>query len=343
MSKIRVGIIGAGWAGRTHAEALRYAPEAELVAIADPKFGLSGTGSNTNMDLDKLYGVDLIATPEEMIERKDIDAIFIASPHQYHNPQTLYCAKAGKHVFVEKPMATSVEDCQEMINACEQAGVKLMVGHFSRFREPAQAVKLVLESGKLGRVLMMREVMVDPSEGGWRYQSESKGVLLGYGVNSIDRIRWWLGCEVEKVCSLSSHFRGNPTEDGSQLLMLFTNGAEVSLMCTDIWPVNDPLSPGAVPATSMILCEKGVIDINMYGDVKVASQGPWETISTLRKWDSPNSFERIRAYALQARDFIDSISKEHEPSISGKDGLAAVKIALAAYKSSEIGEWVNLI
>jgi len=342
MSKIRVGIIGAGWAGRTHAEALRYAPEAELVAIADPKFELSGTDANATMDLDKRYGVELIASPDELIERKDIDAIFIASPHQYHCPQAIHCAKTGKHVFVEKPMATSVEDCREMIDICKQAGVKLMVGHFSRFREPAQAVKLVLESGRLGKVLMMREVMVDPSEGGWRYQPESKGVLLGYGVHSIDRIRWWLGSEVEKVCSLSSHFRGSPAEDGSQLLMHFVNGAQVSLMCTDIWPVNDPLSPGAVPATSMILCEKGVVDINMYGDVKVASHGPWETISTLRKWDSPTSFERIRAYALQARDFIDSISSDQEPSISGEDGLAAVAIALAAYKSSEIGEWVHV-
>lgn len=343
MDKVRVGIIGAGWAGSTHAEALRYAPQAELVAIADPRFNETPPrGAAEKPGLADQYSVEALFDAAALIHRPDINAVFIASPHEFHKPQAVACAQAGKHVFVEKPMATSVEDCQEMITACQRANVRLMVGHFQRFREPAQAVKLVLESGTLGRVLMVQETMIEPSEGGWRNRPESRGVLLGYGVHSIDRIRWWMGCNVEAVCAFSAHFRGLSVEDGTQMLMRFTNGVQASLMCTDIWPVNDPLSPGAVPATSMILGEKGVLDINLYGDVRLAASGPWRTIATLPKWDSPRAFERMRAYALQARDFIDAILQDREPAITGQDGLAAVQVALAAYQASESSQWVCL-
>jgi predicted dehydrogenase len=337
MQKVRVGIIGAGWAGSTHSEALRYAPSAELIAIADPKFA---NGDHPN--LAEQYGAQALTEAEALIIREDIDAIFIASPHHLHESQAVAAARAGKHVFVEKPMATSEEDCHEMIEACAQAGVRLMVGHFQRFREPAQAVNLVLESGVLGRILMVREMMVEPSEGAWRDLPESKGVLLGYGIHSIDRIRWWLGSEVEKVCALSDSFRDLPVEDGSQVLMRFSNGTQVSLMCTSVWPVHDPMSPGAVPAKVMLLGEKGVLDVNMYGNVHMATGGPWRTITTLPKWESPRAFQRIRAYALQARDFIAAILENREPSISGKDGLAAVRIALGAYESSKDNRWVRL-
>lgn len=80
MDKIPVGIIGAGWAGTTHAEALRYSPEAKLVAITDPKFGQPKNGQISMIDLESRYGVELMADVEALIEGKDVDAIFIASP-----------------------------------------------------------------------------------------------------------------------------------------------------------------------------------------------------------------------------------------------------------------------
>jgi len=335
VNQIRCGIIGAGFAGATHAEALRYAPAARLVAIASP-------GPANRTALAERYGVEALAAPEELIARPDVDAIIIASPHAVHAKQAIAAARAGKHVLVEKPMATSVADCQAMITACAEAGVRLMVGHFQRFRDPAVAAKLIFDSGQMGRVLMLRDVMAEPAEGAWRDRPESVGVLLGYGVHAIDRIRWWLGSEVVQVSALSNRFQGRPVEDGTQMLMHFANGAEASLMCTDIWPVRDDRSPGAVPASCLVIGERGALDVDMYGDVRLSLGGPWRTVATLPRWDSPVAFERIRAYALQMREFIAAIVSGREPGITGRDGMAAVRVALAAYESAAQGRWVHI-
>src|SRR5207302_1251026 len=112
---IRCAVIGSGFAGSTYAEAVRYAPNAELVAIA---------GGRKASELAALHGVRGVETSDvdALLASPEVDAVLIASPNPAHAPQTLMAAGTGKHVLVEKPMARSVAECRAMIQACRAAG-----------------------------------------------------------------------------------------------------------------------------------------------------------------------------------------------------------------------------
>ncbi len=110
MSVIRFGIVGSGYMGKTHAEAVHRLPNAELIAVA---------GGSRAPDLAKQYAVDL-EDVDTLLRRSDIDAIVITTPHHLHYEQTLVALQEKKHVLVEKPLATSVDDCNQMINLAAQ-------------------------------------------------------------------------------------------------------------------------------------------------------------------------------------------------------------------------------
>ena len=113
--ELGIGIIGSGYMGRTYAECVaRYNQNSRLVAVA---------GGSRAAALATDYGVDAEPTVDALLQRPDIDAVIITSPQSAHREQTVAAAEHGKHILVEKPMATSVADCRAMIDACKSAGV----------------------------------------------------------------------------------------------------------------------------------------------------------------------------------------------------------------------------
>ena len=132
MSTLRYGILGSGFMGRTHAEAIRHIDDAELVAVA---------GGSRAPQLAADYGVALCATDEELIARDDVDAVIIATPQFAHAHQALAAAERGKHLFIEKPMTTTVADADAIIDACARRGLALSVGYQQRYRAVPQATR----------------------------------------------------------------------------------------------------------------------------------------------------------------------------------------------------------
>ncbi|MFP6586453.1 MAG: Gfo/Idh/MocA family oxidoreductase, partial [Pirellulaceae bacterium] len=143
MSVTRIGIVGSGFMGRTHAEATRRAPGAKLVAIA---------GGTRAVGLAADYGVSCEESVEALINRDDIDAIVISTPHHLHFSQAMDAASNQKHCLVEKPLATNVTDCDALISAFSNADLILAVGYHQRFRESNATVKRLLAEGAIGRV-----------------------------------------------------------------------------------------------------------------------------------------------------------------------------------------------
>ncbi|MHB8655640.1 MAG: Gfo/Idh/MocA family protein [Terriglobia bacterium] len=327
MARVQVGMIGSGFVGVAHAEALRYDPRAELVAIA---------GGSRTVSLASDYGVEAMTSVKELIDRRDIDAVIVGTPHHLHAEATIASARRGKHVLVEKPMATSVEDCRAMIGAARDADVRLMVGHFQRYRKTNLAVKQALQEGLLGRVHMINDVLSEnPDESGWKTQPESKGFLLGYGIHAIDQLRWWLSSEVESVAAHCGNYLGKVVEDGSLLLLKFKNGTSVVLECTNALPFKSVFgSPGAVEFRAHLIGEKGVMEVNVYGKVNLKTADGVKLLYELPAWDHPKSFARIEAYAEQDKEFVSSILEHRQPAISGEEGLANVRVCLAAYRAS---------
>ena len=142
-SLIRIGVTGSGFMGRTHVEAARRAPGAEIVAVA---------GGRRAPGLADDYGIDCVETVEELIRRDDVDAIISSTPHHCHIDETLLAAECGKHVLVEKPMATSLEDCDRMIAATAERELVLALGYHQRFRESNRTVQELVASGAIGTV-----------------------------------------------------------------------------------------------------------------------------------------------------------------------------------------------
>ncbi|HUV08258.1 MAG TPA: Gfo/Idh/MocA family oxidoreductase [Spirochaetia bacterium] len=332
---VRFGIIGSGFIALTHAEALKSIPDAQLEAIA---------GGRNAAGLASEYGVRMEAKVEDLMEAGDIDAVVICSPHYVHAEQTLSCLRNGKHVLVEKPMAVSVSECKAMIGEAQKSNRKLMVAHFQRYREPNARAKQAIQAGRVGRVRIVQQRLLEPpNDKPWQLDPRSSGFLLGYGVHCTDLLRWWLDSEIERVAGFCHRFRGNPTEDGAQAVFWFASGASASLTATDSLPGGKAGgSPGAAGLVTLIIGERASLRIDSYGQALLESGDRKEVLGSLPAWSSLTSPERIKAYRRQDEDFVRCILQDSDPPISGIEGMRNVAAALSVYESCERGAIVQL-
>ena len=152
MDKLRIGIIGSGFMGRTNAETVtRYLKRAELVAIA---------GGSRAAALAQDYGVVAEPSVSALIARHDIDAVLISTPHAEHTRQAVEAAEHGKHILLDKPMATSVADCDRILAATRKAGVKIMIMFGQRFRVCNIEARRLIREGAIGDVKMVLELIL---------------------------------------------------------------------------------------------------------------------------------------------------------------------------------------
>ena len=155
MTELRLALLGSGYMGRTYAECItKYNQRGKLVAIS---------GGRRAPGLADDYDVDYVEEYADLLARTDVDAVLIATPHSLHLEQVIQAAAAGKHVLVEKPMATSVADCDAMIAACNEAGVVLEVIQTLRFRGVLARAKELIDAGKIGRVRMAANLPIPPA------------------------------------------------------------------------------------------------------------------------------------------------------------------------------------
>lgn len=339
MDDVRVGIVGSGFMGRTHAEALsNYVQGARLVAVA---------GGSRAGKLVADYNLELHDNVESLFGRSDIHAVVITTPQSVHADQAMLAARYNKHVLMEKPLATTIEDCDRIIEGCREAGVNLMTAQSQRFRGGNLKGKEILNEGTIGQIYMAEELQVNtgglkvlPS---WQSEEENIGTLLGYGVHNLDRLRWFLEDEVEWVSSVTTAYKETaPVEASSMLLMKFRKGTVATFWCTF-----EGASPG-LPLSgfrSRLMGDKGWLDVDGFGLTQLGLGDSWETIYEQPKFnfrEEPFSPVRMDAYGMQDQEFIDSIREGRTPAVTGEDGRAAVEIALAAHKASHYGRVIHL-
>src|SRR6185295_446279 len=151
MRKLKLGAAGLGRAFSLMAETFARDPRVELVAGADPR-----PEARRQFELD-FHGPSF-SSVEELCGVKDVEAVYVATPHQHHLENVLAACKAGKHVLVEKPMALSLDDCRQMIDAADRANVRLLVGHSHSFDLPVLHARKIIDAGTYGRVRMITAV-----------------------------------------------------------------------------------------------------------------------------------------------------------------------------------------
>ena len=222
--RVRWGVVGSGGIARrrTIPEGFIAARNAHLVAVF-------GTNSATNQEVAKEFGA-LAAPSLEALLASDIEAVYIASPVQAHQEQTLACASAGKHVLCEKPLGRTVAEAEEMTASCQEAGVQFGAAFMMRFQAQHQAAAQLIGSGRLGKPVYARVQLscwYPPIENAWRQDPAlgGGGSLIDMGSHCIDLLEMFFG-QVQKVsCFTNRTIHGYASEDSAVALLHFANGA----------------------------------------------------------------------------------------------------------------------
>jgi predicted dehydrogenase len=339
MKTIRIGIIGSGFMGRTTSETVtRYLKDAELVAIA---------GGSRAEALAKEYGAAWEPTPSALLARPDIDAVFIHSPHSAHAAQTLEAAQHGKHILLDKPMATSVAECDQMVEAARRARVSLMIAFGQRFRICNMVAREIIQKGTIGRVKMILERILNSGGLGslppWQRLPENLGSLFAHAVHNIDRIRWLTGAEISSVAAHVQRDAASGNESSAMVLLGLSDGSMATLW--ESWDIAAPCFP-ASGSGAWIAGEHGNLDLDAYGQLRLGKDGGWQVMAEQVPidWKGKGMLDAVRmdAYRLQGEEFLASIREGRPPSVTGEDGRAAVEVALAAYQSAAEGRTIHL-
>ncbi len=339
MNIVRVGIIGSGFMGRTSAETVsRYLQRAKLVAIA---------GGSRAPALAAEYHVEAEPSVDALIQRNDIDAVMISTPHAAHAAEAVAAARAGKHILIDKPMATSVEECDRILEAARASRVKVMIMFGQRFRVCNMEARRLVQEGTIGKVRMIQEQIL--ASGGlaslppWQALPENYGIFLGHAVHNIDRIRWITGAE---IASVSAHVQRDPqtgNEVSTMALLSLTNGAMVTLWAS--WAIPAPVFPRGTSG-ALISGETGNLDLDAYGELRLGKDNSWKIVAEQEPidWVGQGALSpiRMKAYQMQDQEFIDSILEDRTPSVTGEDGRTAVEVATAAYRSAAEDRTIQL-
>ncbi|RLF60792.1 MAG: hypothetical protein DRN25_01870 [Thermoplasmata archaeon] len=341
MKRIRIAVIGMGVSGCLHAESLKQIKDkAEIAAICDKneeqvKFNAS------------MYGCDAYTDYHDILKRDDIDAVDICLPHHLHAQVAVEAAEAGKHILVEKPIATTIEDADRMIRSARKHGVKLMVAENHAFVPAHQLVRDLVRKGMVGRIFLAKayeitgDVPVEPNT--WKILPEVKGSLLDMGVHRFFVLRWIVG-EVESVFAFAKKLvceLDTENDDTAVVLLKFKNGAlgEVDVTCGAVIEPTNRLEIYGTEGTILEdhMWEKPV----MY----CSNHKGYETDGWIKPEVEHSPFPGYYqlSFRKEMEHFVDCIINDEEPMVTGEDGREALRIALTAYKSLETGKEEKVI
>ncbi len=346
MNKIRFGILGSGFMGSTHAEAIRRLPNAELIAV---------WGGRRAPALAERYKMAFEPDLDGLLKRPDIDAIIVTTPHHLHVDETLKAFAQGKHVLVEKPLATTVADCDLMLAAAAKHGRTLGVGYQQRFRTNCAVAGPMIRDGAIGKVLAAQVSMPMYSgtikAGGfggdwsWWNDPESVGHLLNSGPHAVDMLRWFTGGDVVTISAFSRTLLPDlPVEDTTMALVEFSTGAICTLFSSRALPAKS--FPGE-DFRFRITGSTGLIDLDPFGDFHISDEKGWRLVSqqpTVGNEDANTAYGdvRMKAYCDQMSGFIDMIEGRTSDTGNGADGRAGVEACVSMLESSKSKQWIHL-
>lgn len=332
--KVRIGLLGAGRIGKLHGENLAHAvSEAELYAVADPYMNDEIREWAASMGIEKCYD-----DPEQIINDPTIEAVFICSSTSAHADLIMRAAKAGKHIFCEKPIHTDLEKIKEALAAVEKAGVKLQVGFVRRFDHNHKMVRDTVASGRLGNPHIIKVTSRDPDHQPMEYIETSGGIFMDMTIHDFDMVRYLAGSEVTEVTAYGAALSGAGYDqyndvDTAIIMMKFENGA---LGVID----NSRAAHYGYDQRTEVHCDKGCVQVsNDLNDQSIISTADGVEIA------KPTWFflERYNnAFISEAKAFIQSVQNDTPTLVTGFDGIAPVRIALAADKSLKEGRPVKL-
>ena len=346
--KIRTAIIGCGKVSHLHAAALQQGYNTKLVAV----YSRSLAKAEQFAEQYRIQAFDDIPV---MIENAAVEAVVICTPHPYHADAVIEAAGRGVHCLVEKPLASSLQDCDAMITACRQNNVKLGVVSQRRFYAPVKRVREAIDAGKIGSPALGTINMLgwrdrnyyesDPWRGTW--EMEGGGVLVNQAPHQLDIFQWFMG-PVEEVYGVWRNLN-HPyieVEDAALAIVKVKSGAIGNII------VSNSQKPGIYGKVHVHGSNGASVGVQTDGGamfiagMSSIAEPPVNDLWTvpgeehmLEHWnredaDFFNSVNAMEYYMkLQNEDFADAILKDRKPLVSGEEGRVTVELFTAIYRS----------
>ncbi|MCK1303458.1 Gfo/Idh/MocA family oxidoreductase [Bradyrhizobium sp. 24] len=339
---VRFGLLGCGRIAKRHSEILGggIIEGARLVAVCDSDRARADA-------IAAKFKVAAYAALNEMLARDDIDAVAVLTPSGMHPQHAIACARAGKHVVVEKPMALRLQDADDMIRACDEAGVKLFVVKQNRFNVPIVKAREALDAGRFGK-LVLGTVRVrwcrdqayynqDAWRGTW---AQDGGVLTNQASHHIDMLEWFFGDVVSVHARSATALVKIETEDTAVATLKFRNGA------LGIIEATTAVRPADLEGSLSILGEKGTVEVGGFAMNHIRH---WRFVNELQSdkeviekfsVNPPN----VYGFGHQAyyQQVVECLADRGAALVDGLQGRKSLELISALYESIETGQEVPL-
>jgi len=331
-TRLRAAVIGVGAMGRNHARIYNMLEDVDLVAVADIQPAIAE-------QVARLYGLASYTDYRAMLAEVRPDLVSVVVPTQLHHPVVLDAIQAGAHVLVEKPIAQTVSQAQEMIAAARSAERVLAVGHVERFNPAIQELKRRLVAGELGRLFQVRARRVGP----FPARISDVGVVIDLATHDVDVMRYLVNSRVVRVYAETARRVHSAHEDLLAGLLRFENGA-VGLLDIN-WLTPTKIRELAVTGErGMFVINYLTQDLYFFENEYVASQ--WRNLEVLRGVGEGNmtrlKIQRREPLYAELEAFVTAVARGTPPVVTGEDGLAALHLAQQLVLSSQCGEVVGV-
>jgi UDP-N-acetylglucosamine 3-dehydrogenase len=330
---LKAAVIGVGSMGQHHARVYNEIPAVELIGVAD----LDG---NAARRVARLRSARPYEDYRQMLRDCQPDLVSIAVPTQFHHQAALDALEAGCHVLVEKPIAATVEQGQEIVARAEALGLKLMVGHIVRFNPAMQALKAQLEAGELGRIFQVRCRRLGP----FPTRIQDVGVVIDLATHDLDILSHLISSPVVRLYAETERKIHTAHEDTMIGTVRFANGVIGSL---DI----DWLTPTKIREVT-VTGERGMFlvdDLNQdlyFYENQEANGEQWSNLIILHGVSAGRVIRypipRQEPLRIELEAFIQAVRDDLAVPVSGADGLTALRLAQALVQSGQSGEVIQI-
>ncbi len=352
MKKLRTGIIGCGKVGSFHAQAYAQLPGSQFTAVCD-----------ANRDRAEAFaaqwGVRAYTDVEQMCREAQLDVVSVCTPHPLHANPAVAAASCGCHVLVEKPLASTLADCDAIIEAGERSHVTIGTMVQRRFYRPCMRIRQAIDDGKLGRPVLGMVTMLgwrdedyyrsDPWRGSW--EGEGGGVLVNQAPHQLDLLLWYMG-EVDEVYGVWKNLN-HPyieVEDTAAAVVKFKNGGVGSIVVSNS---QNPALYGKVHifgdngAAAGVQTDGGAMFIAGMSSITEPPVNDLWTVpgeeQLLPRWQEEdraffNSVDSMHHYhTQQIQDFLDAVAQGRRPLVDAAEGRRTVELFTAIYRSTRDG------
>lgn len=356
MSELRTGIIGCGKVGDFHVKAYANLQQSSFTAVCD-------ANAERAKVFAERYGVKAYTDVKEMCEKEHLDVVSVCTPHPLHANPAVAAAECGCNVLIEKPLASTLADCDAIIAAGDRGGVKIGTMVQRRFYRPCMRIHEAIEAGKLGKPVLGMVTML-----GWRnkayydsdswrgtWKGEGGGVLVNQAPHQLDLLLWYMG-EVDEVYGVWKNLN-HPyieVEDTAVAVVKFKNGGVGNIVVSNsqnpalygkvhIFGENGAAAGVQTDGGAMFIAGMSTIAEPPVNDLWTVP-GEAELLPTWKREDSDffNSVDSMYYYhSRQIEDFLSAVLNGTKPLVDGRDGRRTVELFEAIYRSTQTNSVVK--